>query len=82
MQVAVIWNPNTECRVHAVGCADIAKDARRMGEKPWITEFASKRAIVEDLFNDFIFANEMSPWTDYENEVTVLPCAALPREES
>lgn len=68
--------------VHAEGCNDQHQPKYQgIRHERWLYDALSFRGVVEEIFADFIFANERQPWTDYESEVRVFPCVgSLPRE--
>lgn len=68
--------------VHAEGCADIRRDPKRYGyvfaSPHWTIDADTQYAVVEEIFSDMIFHNDMSPAEDYLSEVHFAPCVKLP----
>lgn len=82
MQVTYYYGQSHWARVHRAGCQDIERELRVEGsEFTYDVDASSKRAVIEDVASDFIFANDRQPWTDFENDVSFAPCCArrLPR---
>lgn len=87
MTVVTIWGPNLRTQgptfhVHAVRCADNSKliYQRQSVDRPFIVDIDSKQAAVEAIYEDFIFANDQDPWTDYQDDVRIFPCVTFDNE--
>lgn len=68
--------------VHAAGCADLVKHAKREPEyrHGWTTEADTLREIVEEVYSDMIDEDdEYSTWDMYESDLHFFPCVTLPR---
>jgi hypothetical protein len=65
-------------RAHRQGCRDIRRESG--GDATYDTDVPSLRALIEEMAHDFIFYNDMQPWTDYIADVGIAPCLSLPRE--
>lgn len=86
MKLAIINNSRTGVEVHAAGCADVAKSAKRNHDDAWVLEVESLVELSEEYWGDVI-SDEVDPASpegkaiarDYTSQFRVLPCAkALP----
>jgi hypothetical protein len=64
--------------VHAAGCADIAKTAKRdaaYGEDyAWYMDIACKDDAVHEAYSDMIDSNDCNPIEDYRSDFYFFPC--------
>lgn len=60
--------------VHAAACADVRKKRYNGHRREWVADVGTFREVVEEIYSDFIFANDRQPWEDYADGVRVFPC--------
>lgn len=66
--------------VHAAGCADIARSARRdpMFDQGWSINASSRLEIAGAIYEDIIAEDEGSSAADYLSTIHFAPCVTLP----
>jgi hypothetical protein len=64
--------------VHAAGCADLVRGARREPEyrSDWTIEAATRDDVVLEVYSDMILANDCDPIEDYRSDLHFFPCCA------
>jgi hypothetical protein len=70
--------------VHAVGCADLKRLARREPEVAfgWQIDAATTDEIVESIYSDIMAEHEGDEWATvaaYRSDVHIAPCVHLPQ---
>jgi hypothetical protein len=63
--------------VHASGCADIAKTARRdpaYADASWTIEASTRDDVVLEVYSDMIEDNDRDPIEDYRDDLYFFPC--------
>lgn len=83
MKVAIINDTRKGPEVHAAGCADVAKSAKRNGDDAWIIEVASRLDMSmeywADVIGDTVEPDSDEGWAtaeDYISQFRFLPCCA------
>jgi hypothetical protein len=71
--------------VHAEGCADLVKHARREPEykNGWTIEADSKHAVIAEIYPPEQFEydeNDPEDFAPYETDIYFFPCVTLPKE--
>jgi hypothetical protein len=81
MNVAIINTRAKGTEVHAAGCADVAKSAKRNGDEAWVIDVASKLDLSHTYWNDQIgdtvdpdSAEGWATAASWMTEFNFLPC--------
>jgi hypothetical protein len=82
MKVAVLIDRDQQFRIHAEGCADVAKEAKRFHDTPWVFEAEDRHAVNLACWGDIASDSTESGTPQWEkacdeyatSETTFLPC--------
>jgi hypothetical protein len=82
MKVSVIIDRDQQFRIHADGCADVAKEAKRFHDTPWVFEAEDRHAVNLACWGDIASDSTKSGTPEWEkacdeyatSETTFLPC--------
>jgi hypothetical protein len=81
MKITILYG-NGEYRVHAAGCRDITKDARRLHDDPWTIEVADRQEADMAMWSDIASDREETGTPEHtklvkeysDMETVYLPC--------
>lgn len=67
--------------VHAAGCADLVKHAKREPEydNGWTVEADTQRDVVFEVYADQMDENPVAPYEAFASDLYFFPCVDLPR---
>ena len=89
-ELAIVRDRRGDEKVHAAGCKDVKREAKRTGNEPYFLSAATREAVARDWYGDVASDNHEEGTPEWEQEVmncmemamTFLPCcAALPADE-